>query len=57
MKKDIEDKKKVLSWIFDYKIDNLDVLGRIISTYYTNPSFVLKHAKKDSNPRDLFEWD
>jgi len=56
MKKDIGEKKKVLSWIFDYKIDNLDALGRIISTYYTNPSFILKHAKKDSNPRDLFEW-
>jgi flagellar protein FlaI len=56
MRKDMAEKKKVLSWIFDYKIDDLDAIGQIISSYYTNPSFVLKNAKEDTNPRDIIKW-
>ncbi len=56
MKNDQKEKQKILSWIFDYKVTNLDGIGKIISTYYINPKEVLKYAKQGINPRDVFEW-
>lgn len=43
---DLQDKALVLKWLAKKKIDNVDDVGKVISTYYANKSNLLKFISK-----------
>ena len=45
IKKNIEEKKKILIWMVKNKIKDINKVGRIISDYYKDPESVLKKVK------------
>ncbi len=46
---DIEEKKMILRWMVNKKYFEVDKVGHIISSYYNNPSEVIKVAKSNKN--------
>ncbi|MEM0437957.1 MAG: type II/IV secretion system ATPase subunit [Candidatus Micrarchaeia archaeon] len=46
IKEDIADKKIVLKYMLDKKVETLNEVGRLMKIYYTDPDFVLNSAKK-----------
>jgi len=54
MRRDLLEKERILTWIFKHRIDDLDMLGKIISTYYAHPEEVIKHVKENADPRKVF---
>ncbi|MBL7148261.1 MAG: hypothetical protein ISS82_05540 [Nanoarchaeota archaeon] len=43
---DLKDKAEVLKWLSKKKIDNVDDVGKVISTYYTNKANLMKFISK-----------
>jgi flagellar protein FlaI len=43
---DLEDKKRILRWLVEKKIDDINEVGKIVSDYYINPKTVLDRIKK-----------
>jgi len=50
---DIEEKKKVLDWMVNKKVNTVDSVGRIVSEYYTNKENLLKLVKQRGEPSKI----
>jgi hypothetical protein len=46
LEKSIEDKKKVLKWMVDRKVVNVDDSGFVVASYYRNPEKIVKFANE-----------
>lgn len=53
IQKDLNDKEKILNWMLKNNIDTLDMVGRIISDYYTDPNRILKFVEQNTEPGKL----
>ncbi|MGC8924188.1 MAG: type II/IV secretion system ATPase subunit [Candidatus Micrarchaeia archaeon] len=47
MKEDIENKKKILNYMVEKKVDQLDQVGALMKMYYADPDYVLSGVKKN----------
>ena len=47
IKKDLEEKKKILSWLIKNKIRALPDFGKVMNLYYKNKDFLLEGIKKN----------
>jgi len=48
VKKDLEDKKKVLKWLVNNKVKDIHEVGRIVSEYYRNREELIKIVDKEA---------
>lgn len=53
---DLENKEKIINWMCENKINSVNTVGKVVSTYYSDPNFVLNVANKKSKP-DLILGD
>jgi len=48
---DLSEKIKVIDWLVENRINDVNDVGRIMATYYTEPESVVKAATEKSNPK------
>ncbi len=51
----IADKEKVLQWMINREVDDLDGVGMIISEYYSDPEEIISMAKNNEDPAEIFD--
>ncbi len=56
LKKDLDDKKKILSFLIENKIRNLNDLGKIMNLYYINKVDLLENISRN-NLKKIFQVD
>jgi len=49
VKRDLEDKKKVLKWLVNNKVKDIHEVGRIVSEYYRNREELIKIVEKETD--------
>jgi len=49
----IEDKKRILQWMIDNEINEVDEVGRIVAEYYSQPQRITEIAKDDEDPEKV----
>jgi len=47
IKKELDEKEKVLKWLVKQKINDVDGVGRVMAEYYTNKSNLMKFVRKN----------
>ena len=50
----IEDKKKVLQWMIDNDVNDVNGVGMIIAEYYSDPDKVVQYAEESADPQGIF---
>ncbi|MEM5828134.1 MAG: ATPase, T2SS/T4P/T4SS family [Candidatus Aenigmatarchaeota archaeon] len=50
---DLEEKKKILSWLINNNFNGIENIGKIIALYYRNKEEVLEAINKGKKPQDL----
>ena len=53
IQKDLKQKETILQWLLDYQIEDVDVLGKIMKTYYKDPDSILTAAQKKQKPESV----
>jgi flagellar protein FlaI len=53
MKADLKEKGEVLKWMVRKGVNTVEPVGKVVSTYYTDRSFVLKVVRKDGDPKEI----
>jgi hypothetical protein len=56
LKKDLDDKKKILSFLIENKIRNLNDLGKIMNLYYINKEDLLENISRN-DLKKIFQVD
>lgn len=51
----IDDKKKVLQWMLDRDVNDVDEVGMVIGEYYSDPEEVVEMAEDDEDPQEIFD--
>ncbi len=51
--KDLAEKEKILEWVCENKINTVNTVGKVISSYYSDPKFVLKVVNEKEKPKAL----
>ncbi len=54
---DLRDKESVLRWVVKNKITNVNDVGRIIASYYTDSEKIVKAAKSGEKPSSLLSLE
>jgi len=52
IRKDLEDKKKVLKWLVRNNVKDIHEVGRIVSEYYRNREELIRSIEKDTGPAE-----
>lgn len=52
-KKDLEDKEKILKWIYKKDIRTVDGVGKVVFDYYFDPQKILEIVEKNKAPTEL----
>ncbi|HIK00472.1 TPA: CpaF family protein [archaeon] len=55
MAKNLDDKEKILKWMLKSNTRDINAVGRIVNTYYTNEDYVLDVVNKNKNPAEILE--
>lgn len=51
---DIENKKKILSWLVRYKICKVDDIGKVMRKYYLDEDNLIKLVERNTSPEKIF---
>ena len=57
IQENIEDKKKVLQWMMDNEVNNVEPVGKIIAEYYDSPEKVVEMAENGEDPEEIIIKD
>jgi flagellar protein FlaI len=49
----LEKKEKILQWMIDNNINEVDTVGNVVAEYYSDPEKVIEVAEKDGNPSEI----
>lgn len=50
---DLKDKTKILTWLRDKNLKDIDEVGKLMQAYYSDPDEVLNNANKGKDPNEL----
>lgn len=53
IQQDLEEKKKVLDWLVEFKINNVDAIGKAVAEYYTNKENLFEIIEKKERPTKI----
>jgi flagellar protein FlaI len=51
----LEEKKKVLEWMEDKDINEVDTVGKVVAEYYSDPEEVVSLAESNGDPAEVLE--
>lgn len=51
----IEEKQKVLQWMIDNEVSDVDGVGKIIAEYYNDEDEVIEMAENNDDPQEIFD--
>ncbi|MFP4038447.1 MAG: type II/IV secretion system ATPase subunit [Candidatus Nanohaloarchaea archaeon] len=51
----ISDKEKVLQWMIDRDVEDVDEVGKIIAEYYNNEDDIISMAENNEDPQEIFD--
>ena len=53
LQENIEDKEKVLQWMMDNEVNDVEPVGKVIAEYYDSPEKVVEMAENDEDPEEI----
>ena len=51
----IEDKEKVLQWMLDRGVTDVNEVGMLIGEYYSEPEEIIEMAENNDDPQEIFD--
>jgi archaeal flagellar protein FlaI len=53
--KDLKNKEKILQWMVNYNIKDVDLVGKVMKVYYKSPKVIIDLAENNSSPEEFFK--
>jgi flagellar protein FlaI len=55
IEEDIEEKKRILQWLVEKDVDNIEGVGRVVAEYYSDKDRVFSQIQQNVNPEEIIK--